>query len=111
MAESLLPIDRHQVPVTNCPPSFVRVQMHGKRRPPLAGRPFISGREKTASASVTLADNLRANAANRKKAVHGGTMMIRGAAVKTLLLPPRPSAFAAESFRDRRSRNPESITT
>src|ERR1700733_13650418 len=72
MAESLLPIDRHQVPVTNCPPSFVRVQMHGKRRPPLAGRPFISGREKTASASVTLADNLRANAANRKKAVHGG---------------------------------------
>jgi hypothetical protein len=61
-------------------PDFSKEQSTEKRRPPLAGRPFISGREKTASASVMLADNLRANAANRQQAVHGGAQWSHSAA-------------------------------
>jgi hypothetical protein len=43
-----------------------------------AGRPVISVREKTASASESLANNLAANAAVGEETVHGSTMALSG---------------------------------
>ena len=56
---------------------------------PLAGRPAISTTRKDGrSQRGALANNLRANAADRVKAVHGRTMICRAHAVKVL---PKPT--------------------